>query len=130
MPGDSICGTEPDTDGTTIYRLFSPGLTDYLRQHPVSPDIQVASIAIAKGLLSHLLNQLSGSVPGERATAARQWSFAEPYLLRHALQHAVFADRPQWVAGDPEFLVHADRSLIEPFLENIRPRAAATCGSL
>ena len=103
-----------DTDGTVVYRLFHQGLADYLRDHPVSPDIPAVPTAIAQGILSHILRTLSA--PGENVELApRQWAFAEPYLLRHALQHAVTAGRPALVAGDPEFLVCADPSILVLF---------------
>ena len=107
-----------DTDGTVVYRLFHQGLADYLRDHPVSPDIPAVPTAIAQGILSHILRTLSA--PGENVELApRQWAFAEPYLLRHALQHAVTAGRPALVAGDPEFLVCADPSILVLFLRHL-----------
>jgi Translation initiation factor IF-2, N-terminal region len=106
-----------DTDGTTIYRLFHQGLADYLRQHPVDPETSVAPVTIAQGILSHLLNTLS--MPGENLDMQpRRWAFAEPYLLRHALQHAVAAGRPALVASDPEFLVHANPSVVGLFFSS------------
>ena len=104
-----------DTDGTKIYRLFHQGLAEYLRQHPVEPATSARPADIAEGILFQILRTLSAE--GENGDLEhRQWAFAEPYLLRHALQHAIDAGRPALVASDPEFLVHADPAIIGPFL--------------
>ena len=99
-----------DTDGTTIYRLFHQGLADYLRQHPVSPDVTAAPDSIAQMILSLLLSTIG--TPSADTGSQRRWDLAEPYLLRHALQHAIAAGQPAAVAADPEFLVHADPSVL------------------
>ena len=102
-----------DTDGTTIYRLFHQGLADYLRQHPVGPDTQAAPDAVAQMILSLLLSTIAP--PSADTGAQRRWDLAEPYLLRHALQHATAAGQPAVVAADPEFLVQADPSVLGPY---------------
>ena len=67
-----------DTDGTTLYRLFHQGLVDHLR----SEDIDLSSLVV--GLLA--------TVP-VGPDSRRKWDAAEPYVRRHALQHAVDAGR-------------------------------------
>jgi hypothetical protein len=102
-----------DSDGTTIYRLFHQGLADYLRQHP-----QRALAAALPETALRLLLRLLGTLPqpGGGTVIARQWTFAEPYLLRHALQHAEDAKRQALMTRDPEFLVHADPEIAVPFI--------------
>ncbi|GAB3831743.1 hypothetical protein GCM10027610_022530 [Dactylosporangium cerinum] len=45
-----------------------------------------------------------------------RWDASEPYLLRHAIQHAVEADDVDRLLSDPEFLVHADPVTLTPEL--------------
>ena len=105
-----------DTDGTAIYRLFHQGLADYLRQHPVSADAPAPGDTTS-GVLSSLL----GSLPlaKESATEARQWNLAEPYLLRHALQHAEISGGHYRLLSDTEFLVHADPAVVAPTIDSL-----------
>ena len=117
-----------DTDGTTIYRLFHQGLADYLRQHPLGPDISTAPKTVAQEILPLLLNSIA--LPAPNTDPQRRWDLAEPYLLRHALQHAIAAGQPAAVAADPEFLVHADPSVLGPYFAGeitpeLRPVAKA-----
>ncbi|SDM74021.1 NACHT and WD repeat domain-containing protein [Allokutzneria albata] len=80
--------TKPDSDGTTLYRLFHQSLVDHLRTGDHS------------ALLDHLVE-------------SRRWHQATPYVLRHALQHAADAGRADELLEDPEFLVHADPHWID-----------------
>ena len=107
----------PDTDGTSLYRLFHQGLADYLRQHPVAPHDTAESLATARTFLSYLLGGLPASAD-DNSKVGHNWSFAEPYLLRHLLQHALAAGQASSVIFDPDFLVHASPSVVGPFLEN------------
>jgi WD40 repeat protein/carbon monoxide dehydrogenase subunit G len=86
-----------DSDGTTLYRLFHQGLADHLRQRSL-PD-----------LLSRLLAALG-------PTGARNWQAAEPYLLRHAIDHAIEAGDVAAVLGDPGFLLRPDAATLLPML--------------
>jgi WD40 repeat protein len=45
-----------------------------------------------------------------------RWDLAEPYLLRHAIQHAVDAGRADELLADPEFLVYAKADTLLPEL--------------
>lgn len=112
-----------DTDGTTIYRLFHQGLADYLRQHPVSSSAP-APDEVAGEIARRLLDALPTA--GTGAGAGRQWNLAEPYLLRHALQHAEAASMQAELASDGEFLVHADPTLAVPLLISRDTGAPAT----
>lgn len=89
-----------DSDGTTLYRLFHQGLADHLRQHAHSVRRETG-----QGDRGVLLDRLLGPLgPPE----ARDWDAAEPYLLRHALQHAADANRAGELLADPGFLLAAD----------------------
>lgn len=116
-----------DADGTTLYRVFHEGLAEQLRPAAEEPEddeeillrvslsawdpgwsLRSAEEAVTEGLLSALGDP-----------AARRWDLAEPYLLRHVLDHALAAYGTE--AGqaplaalllDPGFLVHADYSVL------------------
>ncbi|NUT27884.1 MAG: NACHT domain-containing protein [Streptomyces sp.] len=70
--------SSPDTDGTTLYRLFHQSLVDHLRHDDVD--------------LDELYNRLTAVAPPDR-DGLRRWDAAEPYVVRHATQHAVEAGR-------------------------------------
>ncbi|WP_460492409.1 hypothetical protein [Dactylosporangium cerinum] len=97
-----------DVDGTTLYRLFHQSLADHLRSHPVQRT-ETGGVD-PKLLLAALLAPLSGA-DGHR------WDIAEPYLLRHAAQHAADADQLSLLLDDVEFLVHADPVTVAPLLD-------------
>ncbi|MGH3900950.1 MAG: hypothetical protein ACRDTA_22445, partial [Pseudonocardiaceae bacterium] len=85
-----------DTDRTTVYRLFHQGLVDHLDAHPfdsardtIDPDV----------LLGALLAPLGPA-------RSRDWAAAEPYLFRHALDHAAAVGRIADILTDPAFLLH------------------------
>ncbi|MFF0227026.1 WD40 repeat domain-containing protein [Streptomyces sp. NPDC004629] len=66
-----------------------------------------------------LLGQVRCAAGGVRA-----WSDAEPYLLRHIVQHAVEDDRLDELLTDPEFLVYADPATLIPELTRAKSRTA------
>jgi hypothetical protein len=86
-----------DTDGSVLYRLFHQGLADYLRQVPQS------------GLFDRLLGALG-------PVGSQDWLAAEPYMLRHALEHAVEVGRVEEVLAEPSFLLTADPATLVPLL--------------
>jgi WD40 repeat protein len=92
-----------DTDHTTIYRLFHQGLADYLRQHPHPPGGRMP--VVPERLLDALLSSLGPPM-------ARDWDAAEPYLLRHSLQHAADAGKAGDLLADPGFLLSADPAVL------------------
>jgi WD40 repeat protein/carbon monoxide dehydrogenase subunit G len=89
-----------DTDGSTLYRLFHQGLADYLRNRPLP------------GILARLLSALG---PED----ARNWQAAEPYVLRHALQHATDARDAATVLNDAGFLLQLDSAMLLPALTGL-----------
>jgi WD40 repeat protein len=74
---------------------------------------------VAEAMLEGLLN----SIRGARAGRPR-WDAAEPYLLRHAMAHAIAAGQVDVLLTDLEFLVHADPETVLPALDlAARPQA-------
>ena len=55
---------------------------------------------------------------------SRQWQHAEPYLLRHAAQHATAAGRLEDLLQDAGFLTHADPAALAPLLAALPAGAA------
>lgn len=106
-----------DADGTILYRLFHQALDDHLREYPVSPFEPVD----APVLLDRLLADITLATPPR---LFRAWDRAEPYLLRHAIEHAADAGQVDELLTDPEFLVHADPDRIYPHLTTAQSRAA------
>ncbi|GHG03789.1 MULTISPECIES: WD40 repeat domain-containing protein [Amycolatopsis] len=62
-----------------------------------------------------LADILLGQV-GRHPDGSRRWAEADPYLLRHAVQHAVEGGRLDELLADPEFLVYADPATLIPAL--------------
>ncbi|RAY13811.1 hypothetical protein DPM19_19355 [Actinomadura craniellae] len=75
-----------DVDGTTLYRLFHQGLADHLLGRGGDARFRAAERTRVSAFLDLLLAPLG---PAEE----RDWAAAEPYVLRHALQHAADAGR-------------------------------------
>ncbi|OLF13471.1 hypothetical protein BU204_27125 [Actinophytocola xanthii] len=75
-----------DEDGTVLYRLFHQGLADHLRRQDLGG---------MKALFITLMSTL-GSPP--------RWRDAEPYLLRHAIDHAATVEQRLSVLDDPGFV--------------------------
>lgn len=82
-----------DVDHSTVYRLFHQGLVDHLTG-TVPPQSTTE-------LVRHLLSALG---PAD----ARDWSAAEPYLIRHIQEHAAAAGCELDIVTDPGFLSHPD----------------------
>ncbi|MGH3979013.1 MAG: hypothetical protein ACRDRZ_08445, partial [Pseudonocardiaceae bacterium] len=97
--------TGVDADGSTLYRLFHQGLADHLRDGRDGDPVAVSGQVVA-GLLDTV----------SIAQGVRRWDLAEPYLLRHAVQHAADAGRVDELLVDPGFLVHADPATLIPAL--------------
>ncbi|BDM67205.1 hypothetical protein HEK616_06920 [Streptomyces nigrescens] len=104
--------TSVDRDGTTLYRLFHQGLADYFRSRSTHPS--VAHLPGTRSTADLVLNTLL-TRPGGSATPVR-WDATPPYLLRHAIQHALDAGRADELLKDTEFLVHADPDTLAPAL--------------
>ncbi|MFF3456968.1 hypothetical protein ACFYXH_22065 [Streptomyces sp. NPDC002730] len=79
-----------DEDAVAVHRLFHGGLTHYLHRRQ---DVEPVFHALLDGL----------GPPGRR-----QWSAAEPYVLRHTLGHAGRSGAAaDVVLTDPGYLLHA-----------------------
>ncbi|MFF7556695.1 WD40 repeat domain-containing protein [Streptomyces olivaceus] len=65
-----------------------------------------------RGVLADILLGQVGRDPD----GSRRWAEADPYLLRHAVQHAVEGGRLDELLADPEFLVYADPATLIPAL--------------
>ena len=77
-----------DLDGSTLYRLFHQGLADQLRADAGEDATAVTGPGPAARVWQHLYAMIPAGPDG-----SRQWQHAEPYLLRHAAQHAAAAGR-------------------------------------
>jgi WD40 repeat protein len=86
-----------DTDGRPLYRLFHEGLTGNLREE-------------LPGLILPSLMEPLGPA------GARTWGVADPYILRHAFEHAAEAGKEDEILADPGFLIYADQAVVEPLL--------------
>lgn len=82
-----------DTDGSVLYKISDPGLADHLRR------------AADRRLLDQLLKALG---PSE----ARNWRAAEPYVLRHAFDHARQERKEADLRDDPGFLLEAKPEIV------------------
>lgn len=112
--------TTVEQDGTTLYRLLHQSLADYLRRYPMS----VITENDPDDVGSHagvVFDRLLGAV---RAGRWGRWSSVPPYLLRHAIHHAIEADRVDDLLFDIEFLLHADRTSLAPELYRAKSVAA------
>lgn len=96
---------EPDTDRSTLYRLFHQGLADHLRARAAEADP-----ALGQRLFSALLAELGTPI---------RWSLAEPYLLRHAADHAVAAGIFDDLLADAGYLAYADPNALSANLPQV-----------
>ena len=76
----------PDSDGTSLYRLFHQSLVDHLND----PDAD----------LSPLVDRILATVPAD-AHGRPQPEAAEPYIQRHWIQHAADAGRIDLLVHEP-----------------------------
>ncbi|MFF4984874.1 NACHT and WD repeat domain-containing protein [Streptomyces sp. NPDC001046] len=106
--------TSAGPDGMTVYRFFHQALADHMKAHPHSPREQpVKAAALDERAYVALLDAERPS-PHHRP----DWRNADPYLLRHLVEHAVEAGRADELLMDSEFLAHADARHLVPLLEN------------
>ncbi|WP_344440846.1 WD40 repeat domain-containing protein [Kitasatospora nipponensis] len=94
--------TSPDSDHRLLYRYFHQSLTEHIRD-------QSDPAAIHRALI--------GAAP-HTPDGAPDWEQAQPYLLRHAADHAREADDGalDHLLEDPRFLVHAEPDTLTPHL--------------
>ena len=95
----------PDTDFSSLHRFFHAGLADYLKAHPVGQPTADARLAAKYG--PALLARLRPA----------DWQMTEPYVPRHAAEHAAAAGCLDTLLADPEFLVYADPAHLLPVLQ-------------
>ena len=116
-----------DTNATTLYRLFHEGLAEYLRTDPYGLPEETRGMSTLGGLpyalpvYEGLLQSVPPATSGQPA-----WHVADPYLLRHATQHAGKAGKVDELLRDPEFLVYGDSEVVNAAL----PAARAPRGVL
>ncbi|MCK2240898.1 MULTISPECIES: WD40 repeat domain-containing protein [unclassified Crossiella] len=67
---------------------------------------------------------------GRAPDGSRRWAEADPYLLRHAVQHAVDGGRIDELLTDAEFLVYADPATLVPALPGASQPAAVTAATV
>src|SRR6266568_4948339 len=108
-----------DLDGTTLHRLFHQGLADQLRADAGQAAAAAGGLSPAARVWQHL----HAMVP-IGAVGSRQWQHAEPYLLRHAAQHAHAGGRLEDLLQDAGFLTYTDPPVLAPLLATLPASAA------
>ncbi|WP_244215646.1 hypothetical protein [Kitasatospora purpeofusca] len=111
--------TTAGPDGLTVYRFFHQALADHMTLHPYGRSDPIAPAAVANRVYEALLDSERPS-PLHRPN----WRNAEPYLLRHLLEHATEAGRADELVLDSEFLAHADPRHLVPLLDGADSEAA------
>jgi WD domain, G-beta repeat len=114
-----------DVDGSTLYRLFHQGLADQLKadggEHSTAQDRPSPTIRV----WSHI-HAMVPFGPGD----SREWKFSEPYLLRHAGQHAAEADQLEDLLQDTSYLINADPVGLAPLIADLRAGGATQARSI
>ncbi|MFF0164145.1 WD40 repeat domain-containing protein [Streptomyces sp. NPDC005263] len=100
--------THVDIDGTTLYRPFHQGLADHLRAHPHRAPASDTAGEPSGGAFSAARLVLAALLASHTNARHLIWANASPYLLRHAIEHALDADSASRLISDPEFLVYAE----------------------
>jgi hypothetical protein len=113
-----------DHDGTVLYRLFHQAFDDWLHAHPIDPNQPAKDpTSDARRLLDRLLTHLRlPSAPSQQPILA--WDRAEPYLLRHAMEHAADSDQVDRLLTDADFLRCADPDSVPGHLDGARAEPA------
>lgn len=101
--------TTVERDGTTLYRLVHQSLADYLKLHPVAQSSAASPAATAVRILDVLLDAVRGG-------RWKRWTAAPPYVIRHAVHHAIDAGCVDELLANLEFLVHATPAALRPEL--------------
>lgn len=109
-----------DEDGTTLYRLFHQGVSDWWRESASHEDRQ------------QLYRGLVASVPRDEEDRPL-WRLAAPYLQRHLPQHAADAGCLDQVFEDGDYLVFGDPSVLLELLPHamgsVRSQAEANAAA-
>ncbi|MFJ4535458.1 hypothetical protein ACIP39_05755 [Streptomyces tibetensis] len=106
--------TTAGPDGMTVYRFFHQALADHMKAYPHSPGKQPVEVAALDERAYLALLDAERPSPHHRP----DWRHADPYLLRHLVEHAVEAGRADELLTDSEFLAHADARHLVPLLDN------------
>ncbi|MEV7078006.1 AAA family ATPase [Streptomyces sp. NPDC093516] len=102
-----------DSDGRILYRLFHQALADHLINFPLDQFRRTQNkTSDARGLLHSLRSLVMLPTDCSGNFQRNLWKAAPPYLLRHAIQHALDADEVDSLLLDSEFLVHAEPSTL------------------
>ncbi|WP_214111186.1 AAA family ATPase [Acrocarpospora catenulata] len=106
--------TADPADGTILYRLFHEGLAEHLRIEIESRWFGETPVQNRATLYSLVLDTLLAPAgdPG-----ARDWTLAEPYVIRHALEHARDAGKEHELIEDGGFLIHSSAQALEQALD-------------
>ncbi|MFF5537892.1 hypothetical protein ACFY71_36450 [Streptomyces cinerochromogenes] len=114
-----------DSDGRTLYRLFHQALADHLLNYPLDPRHRTQNKTSDARDLLHALQSLV-KLPADHSGKFQRnlWKAAPPYLLRHAIQHALDAGEVDSLLLDSEFLVHSDSNSLLQLLGYARSAPA------
>nr|BFE56576.1 hypothetical protein GCM10020063_011020 [Dactylosporangium thailandense] len=111
-----------DSRGTTLYRLFHKALTEHLQR---GNGTSAAAGPGPRPAHAALLRRLIATVP-----AGGGWAAADPYVLRHALDHAAAAGEADLLLADADFMVHADPDVVARHLHRAATPAGATMATV
>jgi WD40 repeat protein len=100
---------EATEDGRSVYRLYHQALTEHFRD-------DAHSAGIADSDVHSAFVDVLASIP-RTADAARDWTRAHPYALRHLATHAAAAGRIDELLTDADYLVHAHPDALLAALE-------------
>ncbi|MGW0660991.1 hypothetical protein [Streptodolium elevatio] len=115
---------DADREGSPLYRLFHQGLADELRANPfIATGVAEGTVSAPGGFAAaryarEVWAAMLASVP-RRPDGVPRWDLAEPYLVRHAAQHALDAGELDELLDDAEFLVHADPDALAAVLQHL-----------
>ncbi|MFE1235163.1 hypothetical protein [Streptomyces tendae] len=107
--------TAAGPDGVTVYRFFHQALADHMTAHPYDLG-NPAPTGSASIRLYKALRDAACPAPGRQP----DWSTADPYLLRHLVEHATETTGvlgAEELIRDSEYLVHADPRHLIPLLD-------------
>ncbi len=97
-----------DVDGSILYRLFHQALVDHLWSSGSHDGGREAAAPSRERLVfERLLNLI-----GRSSNGSLYWEEAQPYLLRHMSEYAADCGLLRTLIQDPEFLVHAEPSVL------------------
>ena len=93
---------ESGEDSQTVYRLYHQAYVDYFQ-------LGADDVAIQAAITDQLIALTSGD-------SRRNWSTANPYLLRHLAAHAAAGRQLDELCRDADYLIHADPTRLEQVL--------------